>query len=80
MFDQVGALAVHPGWVQTDMGGKQAPLTAQVLIFLHGVRYISFDLETGAYFLTWSSRFRLHMSCTAVGCYLPLILLFDPLF
>ena len=30
---QVGALAVHPGWVQTDMGGKQAPLTAQVPTF-----------------------------------------------
>lgn len=25
----VAAVAIHPGWVQTDMGGAEAPLTAQ---------------------------------------------------
>ena len=25
---KIGAISIHPGWVQTDMGGKHAPLTA----------------------------------------------------
>jgi len=28
----VGALAVHPGWVQTAMGGQNAPLTPQASV------------------------------------------------
>jgi len=28
-FPKVITLTLHPGWVQTDMGGKQAPLTVQ---------------------------------------------------
>jgi len=26
---KVGSLAIHPGWVKTEMGGKHAPLTPQ---------------------------------------------------
>ena len=27
------AVAIHPGWVKTDMGGRHAPLTTEKSIF-----------------------------------------------
>ena len=27
--DEVTVLAIHPGWVKTDMGGKDAPVTPE---------------------------------------------------
>lgn len=28
--DNILAVSLHPGWIKTDMGGKQAPLTLEV--------------------------------------------------
>ena len=42
-----------------------------------GTKYIKRQQDFENFLKFWSTL--LHMSCTAVSCYLPLILLFDPL-
>lgn len=54
--DGIIAVAVHPGWVQTDMGGSHAPVTpgesaAGIIALADGL-----TMEHTSKFLTWDGR------------------------
>lgn len=50
----VGVLILHPGWVKTDMGGKQAPLVAEESVA--GMRQVmdAFRLEQSGNFVKYN--------------------------
>lgn len=52
----IGLLLVHPGWVKTDMGGTQAPLTAEESV--RGMRRLveEFDLRHSGDFVNYLGK------------------------
>lgn len=52
----VGLLLVHPGWVKTDMGGRNAPLSAEESV--RGMRRLveSFDLRHSGDFFNYQGK------------------------
>ncbi|KAG8432830.1 hypothetical protein GDO86_017182, partial [Hymenochirus boettgeri] len=54
--DGIISIAIHPGWVQTDMGGDQAPLTKETSV--DGMMKIitSLDEKHSGTFVDWEGK------------------------
>ncbi|NP_001090124.1 uncharacterized protein LOC735202 [Xenopus laevis] len=54
--DGIISIAIHPGWVQTDMGGEKAPLTKQTSVA--GMMKIIFSLneQHNGTFVDWEGK------------------------
>ncbi|GAA6176687.1 SDR family oxidoreductase [Sulfitobacter pacificus] len=46
----------HPGWVQTDMGGKTAEITTQEAVEGLAARFAALNIETTGCFENWDGR------------------------